>query len=129
MQKIFDAIKTEKIEIIIARFGLAFPFIYAAVGSLLHPDFWIGFFPAFLSNSISAGILIPAWAAIQIIVGVWLIFGKNILIPSIISAIMLVGIFIFNLKLLDIIFRDVSILATAIILVIYSYRNQTPKVQ
>ena len=124
MAKLFSAIKTEKIEIIIARFGLAFPFIYAAIASLLHPAFWIDFFPTFLTNSISPEILIPLWAVIQITLGLWLVLGKDILIPSIIASIMLVGIFVFNLQLLDIIFRDVSILATAIVLVVHSYRNK-----
>ncbi|MBI3632186.1 MAG: DoxX family membrane protein [Candidatus Vogelbacteria bacterium] len=120
---IFDGIRGEKIELIIARLGLAFPFIYAAVASLIRPENWISFFPPFMVNAMPK-VLIPGWALLQIIVGVWLIIGKKILIPSIIASVMLVGIFIFNFSLLDIIFRDVSILATAIVLTISSYRNE-----
>jgi hypothetical protein len=115
---------SEKIQILIARLGLAFPFIYAAIASLINPSFWVGFFPPFLTNAISTNVLITGWAIFQIGVGIWLLVGKKILIPSIIAAIMLIGILIFNIKLLDIIFRDVSILATAIVLIIASYKEQ-----
>jgi hypothetical protein len=115
---------TDRIEILVARFGLAFPFIYAAVASLIHPAFWIGFFPDFLTSLISPGILIPVWAAFQIVIGSWLIIGRKILIPSILASLMLISILIFNFKLLDIIFRDVSILATSIVLIIYSYKRE-----
>src|ERR1035437_5072592 len=108
---------TSRIEILIARIGLAFPFIYAAIASLIHPTFWIGFFPNFLTNLISPNILITAWAILQIVIGLWLVLGKNILIPSILAAIMILGILVFNLKLLDIIFRDVSILASSVVLI------------
>ncbi|KKQ36018.1 MAG: hypothetical protein US50_C0001G0020 [Candidatus Nomurabacteria bacterium GW2011_GWB1_37_5] len=113
-----------KIEILIARLGLAFPFIYAAIASYFNPDAWIGFFPSFITNSISSEILLGSWAIFQIIIALCLIIGKKILIPSIIAALMLTGILIFNIQLLDIIFRDVSILASAIVLVIISYKNQ-----
>lgn len=120
---------TSKIEILIARIGLAFPFIYAAIASLFNPSSWVGFFPPFMTNLIPQGILITTWAILQIIVGFWLILGKKILIPSIVAFLMLAGILIFNYKLLDIIFRDVSILATAVVLIIYSYKEQKTKLQ
>ncbi|MFZ2205278.1 MAG: hypothetical protein WAV23_01665 [Minisyncoccia bacterium] len=118
---------TNKIEILIARIGLAFPFIYAAIASLINPSFWLGFFPPFMTNLLPQGFLITGWAILQITVGLWLVIGRKILIPSIIAAFMLVGILIFNYKLLDLIFRDVSILATAVFLIIYSYREQNNK--
>ncbi|MBI3633331.1 MAG: hypothetical protein HY226_03515 [Candidatus Vogelbacteria bacterium] len=123
MPNLLSGIKGEKIELVIARIGLAFPFIYAAVASLIYPDNWIGFFPKFMINAFP-NFLILGWAILQIVVGVWLIVGKRILIPSVMASVMLIGIFIFNFSLLDIIFRDVSILATAIVLTISAYRNE-----
>jgi len=108
----------EKIVSLLLRLGLAFSFIYVAISSFLNPNNWIGFFPSFLVSIIDTNILLTIFSIYEIILGVWLLTNRKIYYASILSAITLFGIIIFNLGALDIIFRDIPILIMAIILIL-----------
>ena len=49
-------------------------------------------------------------------IGLWILSGKKIFIPSALAALNLFGIVLFNLSQLDIVFRDVSIALVALAL-------------
>ena len=99
------------------RTGLATVFLYAAVSSFLQPDAWVGFFPFWLQNIIPGKILLSLFAIFQIGLALWLLTGKRMFEAGIVSAITLLAILIFNLGALDIVFRDVAILLSALALV------------
>ncbi len=106
--------RTEKI----LRFGLALAFIYPAISAWFNPFAWIGYFPSFLLNFAGSNdiLLLHAFGVTEIIIGLWLIFGKKIFWPSVVAGAYLVGIVVLNLNQMDVIFRDISILAIAIAL-------------
>lgn len=104
----------------ILRVGLAFSFLYPAVSAWFNPFAWVGYFPPFLldlagSNDI---LMLHAFGVTEIIIGLWLIFGKRIFWPSVAAAFYLLAIVVLNLNQMDVIFRDISILAIAISLVL-----------
>ncbi len=104
----------------ILRIGLAFAFLYPAVAAWLDPFAWIGYFPPFLLTLVDPHemILLHAFGVTEIIIGLWLLWGRSITIPATAAAVYLFAIVVFNLNQIDVIFRDISILAIAIALLI-----------
>jgi hypothetical protein len=99
------------------RTGLAIAFLYAAIASFLEPISWIGFFPAFLRELLPAEILLMVFSVYELGLALWLLSGKASYYAGLLSAATLAGIIVFNLGALDIIFRDIAILASALALV------------
>ena len=102
---------------IFLRVGLAFVFLYAAIGSLLFPVNWIGYLPGFIQYD---GILI-LFSVYEILLGIWLLIGYKVYIPGIISSITLIGIIVSNIGVFDIVFRNIAALGGAIALVFLAY--------
>lgn len=115
-------LKTETI----LRIGVAFSFIYPAVSAWFSPYAWVGYFPSFLSNGffIDEIVLLHTFGLLEIVIALWILFGKKIFIPSFIAVVMLFLIIIFNLNQMDVLFRDIPILLMALILVL-KYRTKS----
>ena len=106
------------------RIGLAFSFAYAAIGGFTTPSNWIGYFPSFLSDYLPEAALLVSWGIVECVIALWLLLGKRLFIPSLVAAISLLGVVLFNWGARDIIFRDVSIVCMALALaVMYSPRK------
>lgn len=116
-----------KLFFLLLRGGLAFVFVYAGVSSLINPINWIGYFPAFIKDIIPSSFLLPIFSVFEIVLAVWLMSGKKLFYSSLIASLSLVGIIIFNLNQMDVIFRDVAILLTAVGLAVYSYEGLPKK--
>lgn len=106
--------KTERV----LRIGLAFSFLYPAISAWFNPFAWIGYFPAFLLNFAGSNdmLLLHAFGISEIVIGLWLIFGRKIFWPSVLAALYLLAIVVLNLNQMDVIFRDISIFAIAVAL-------------
>ena len=102
------------------RFGVAFTFLYASISAFINPGPWLGYFPDFLRDNISDNILLITWGGGELIIGLWLLVGYRIFIPSVLAAGLMLGIFIFDFSSMKVIFRNVSILCTSISLAIIS---------
>lgn len=109
-----------KIVWFLLRFGVAFTFLYASISAFIHPDPWLSYFPPFLRNMFSDELLLWTWGMGEMVIGVWLLSGYKIFLPSIAASGLLLGIFIFDFSSMNVIFRNVSILSTAIALAIIS---------
>lgn len=104
---------------LILRIGLAFAFFYPAISAFFNPSAWIGYFPQFAHTLIPNDVfLLHAFGVLEIAIGIWLLSGKRVFYPSVIAAILLFLIVILNFSQMDIVFRDLSILAMAIALAI-----------
>ena len=87
-------------------------------------------FPGFLRDLFpgNATLLLYGFGITEIIIALWILIGRNAFIPSILASLYLSAIVIFNIALLDIVFRDISILAmTLALLVIEKGVSETPK--
>jgi len=113
---------------LILRYGIAFSFIYAGVAAYFSPENWIGFIPFFLREILPGNILLNIHSSFNVLLGLWLLSGKKVYYSSIVSAIALFTIIIFNFSSLDIIFRDITILLGAVALAILS-KNVKKKVK
>lgn len=103
------------------RIGVAFAFLYPPISALVNPLAWIGFLPLFVTNIFpNAIILLYTFGIVEVIVGLWILSGKNIFIPSTVAVLILAGIIAFNFSQMDVLFRDVSILLMALALMLSS---------
>jgi len=109
--------------ILLLKIGVAFSFLYAAVSGFIEPNNWIGFFPKFMTGIVPAKTLLMGFGILEILVASALLLMKNPYYPAILSALMLSGIIVFNLSQLDILFRDIPIILTAVALALI-YREE-----
>lgn len=105
---------------LLLRVGIAFVFIFAAVSSYLQPLNWIGFFPEFPRSLVPQNVLLGAFSLFELFMGLWLISGKNVFAAAFVSAVSFLGIVLFNLGSLDILFRDIGLFFSALALVFLS---------
>ena len=115
----------EKAVLLILRIGIAFSFIYVAFSAFLNPANWIGFIPDFATlGLVSKELFLQIHAVIDLILGLWLLWGNKTFYAAIVSAIFLAGIILFNLGSMDTIYRDISILLAAVALAVISYKSK-----
>lgn len=103
----------EQLVSFLLRTGLAVAFLYAAVSSFLDPPAWIGFFPAAVRQFFPAQALLILFSLYEIGLALWLLSGRFIRQVAMAALVTLVLIILTNITLLDILFRDLSILAAA----------------
>ncbi len=95
---------------------MAFTFFYAAIASLVNPDNWIGYMPAFLLSIFPAGFLLTAFSIYEIALAAILFWGKWLRLSSLLSVATLAGITVFTLGIFDVTFRDVGLTFAALAL-------------
>ena len=110
---------------LILRLGVAFAFLYAGIGGFISPDTWVGWFPKFMRDLVPELLLLQIWGVYEIVTAIWILSGWKIFIPSALASLSLLGLIIFNLNAMDVIFRDVTILCATIALAIQSYPSKT----
>lgn len=105
---------------LLLRVAVAFSFVYPPIAALIEPDSWIGYFPAFVPASIT---LLHIFGAVELILALWIVFGKRITVPALLAALILIAIVVMNTAQFDILFRDVSIALAAIALALVDTRK------
>lgn len=100
------------------RVGLSVVFLYAGIAAFLDPTSWVGFIPPWLRLIISPSFFLPIHATLDIIVGFWLLSGWKQFYAALAASASLLAIVVFNIGALDIIFRDIAILFSAVALMV-----------
>lgn len=115
-----------KLPMIFLRVGLAFVFIYAAVAMSFSPSKYVFYFPDFIRQlSPSDSLLIHSFSVFEILLSAWLLSGIQVFFSAYISALVLIGIVVFNLDEFNILFRNVAIIMGALSLMTLSYREKS----
>ncbi len=102
------------------RIALAFAFIYPALDAYNDPTSWLGYIPAFTISAfhvvsiplkLSNVVLLHLFGLVEIILAVWVLFGRRVRTPALIMSIILFVIVLTNLdhSNFSVVFRDVSI--------------------
>jgi uncharacterized membrane protein YphA (DoxX/SURF4 family) len=113
---------------LLLRVAAAFAFLYPPVAALFgDPYSWFGYFPAFLQGYVPDLVLLHAFGAVEIIIGLWLLSGYKIFAPALIATAMLLAIVAFNLSQFDILFRDLSIALLTLSLAVMHMPKSTSK--
>ena len=105
--------------------GLAFAFLYPPIDAVLDPYSWIGYFPHFLRGIVPDMVLLHSFGALEVIVALWILSGWKIAWPSLIAAVMLLAIVVFDVADFAVIFRDLSIMTIAIALALRHWPHQS----
>ena len=105
------------------RLAIAVPFLYAAISSFLDPTSWIGFLPGWIGIIMPKEIALSMFSIFQIILSLWLLSGKWLRYSSVLASATLLGITVFNLGALDIVFRDVGLLLASVSLTLLAYEE------
>ena len=116
--------QTEGKSTLLLRIAIAFAFLYPPFDALSNPNAWIGFFPPFVLGYVSNGTLLLLWGAVMVILALWILWGKKLFIPSAAATVVLLAIVAFNLPLLEIVFRDLSLALVAATMAWWSYQAE-----
>lgn len=100
---------------LLLRAGLAISFLYPALHALTDPYAWVGYFPPFLLSLAGEHtiLMLHVWGAIEVVLALWVLFARNVFIPSTIMAVALMAVVIANPAQFPILFRDVTIALAA----------------
>lgn len=109
---------------IVLRLGLAFAFLYPPIDALFDPESWIGYLPQFVRGYAPELVVLHIFGLLEVAIGIWILFGKKIFLPSLAALGILVVIVLLNLEDFQIIFRDLSIAALALALVIANFPGE-----
>ncbi len=114
----------ERLVSFLLRIGLAVAFLYAAIASFLDPFSWVGFIPVLVREFIPENFFLVAFSSFEILLAVWLLSGKNVVGAAWAAIATLLLIILGNLVLLDVVFRDLAILAAAGALLAVHWKNK-----
>ncbi|MBY0110769.1 hypothetical protein K2Y00_02080 [Patescibacteria group bacterium] len=108
---------------LLLRVGVAFSFLYPPLSALGDPYSWIGYFPGFLVSlaGTNGTLMLHAFGVIEVLIALWILFGKNIFIPSLLAGVALMAIVVLNGPQFLVLFRDVSIALAAFALAYQHY--------
>jgi hypothetical protein len=101
---------------LLLRIAIAGAFLYPAIAALITPAAWLGYFPHFVLGIVPDAVLILGWSILEAVLALWILSGKKIFVPSLIACVLLVAIVVFNLSLIDIVFRDAALALVALYL-------------
>lgn len=101
---------------LLLRIGVAFAFLFPPLNAFLDPYAWIGYFPPFLTGILPDMLALHVFGIVEIVLGLWILSGKHIYIPSLIATGLLFLIVVFNLSDFQVLFRDIPIALTALAL-------------
>lgn len=102
--------KSEQWAHLLLRVGTAFAFLYPPVAAMLDSVSWTSYFPSFIRVlPIDSLILLNGFGAVEVMLALWILSGKQIRIPATIATLILIGIVSFNLAQMDVVFRDISL--------------------
>lgn len=106
-------VRSNALTSLLLRASVAFAFLYAALDALVEPDAWLDYLPQTLTRIAPATAELQIFAGLEIILALWILSGKKIFYASLLAALILVIIVLFNMLEFQLLFRDLSIAAAA----------------
>lgn len=104
---------------LLLRLGVAFAFLFPPVNAVIDPYSWIGYFPSFVKGlPLDEMVVLHVFGVIEVIIGLWLLWGRRLFVPSVVATVLLVLIVLFNIGDFQVLFRDLSIAAMALALAV-----------
>jgi hypothetical protein len=90
------------------RLGIAAVFLYAGVAAFLEPS-WTGVLPFGLFKIIPDPRMLKAFSVIELLLGIWLLWGRYLFYSALLSALILLGLMYNNIIIPDAIYPYASI--------------------
>jgi uncharacterized membrane protein YphA (DoxX/SURF4 family) len=116
---------------LLLRLSVALAFLFPPVNALIDPYSWVGYFPSFIRDLGPELVLLHIFGVIEVVIGLWILSGRRIFIPSVAATALLVLIVVTNLGDFQVLFRDLSIAGAALALAVMNRprvkTNDTPR--
>lgn len=110
---------------LLLRIGVAFAFLYPPIAAVNAPLEWNTYMPDFLSLlPVREFVLLHIAGAIEVIIALWILSGRQIYIPSVLASVFLIVFLFSNLDVFEVVFRNVSVLTMTLSLALWSYDPQ-----
>lgn len=103
---------------LLLRLGVAFAFLFPPANALIDPYYWIGYVPNFLDAIVPDMAMLYLFGIVEVVIGLWILSGKRIFIPSVAATALLALIVLLNLNDFQVLFRDVPIALMALALAV-----------
>lgn len=111
---------------LLLRLGVALAFLYPPINAFIDPYSWVGYFPLFVKDVAPEMVLLHVFGIVEIAIGLWILSGKRIFLPSLAATVILLVIVLFNVGDFQVLFRDVSIAAMALALAVLNRPRPLP---
>lgn len=111
-----ELLQNKQLPLWLLRIGLAIMFLYAAIGSFIAPNEWIGFLPPIITTLFDAELILKIFSVFEIALAAWLLSGVRTRYAALLAAVMLIGITVSNFSLFAISFRDIGLAFAALAL-------------
>ena len=98
----------------VLRAGVAFAFLYPPIDAWTDPYSWIGYFPTWMHGYVPDMVLLHGFGVIEIVIALWILWGRDIFWPTLAATILLVAIVVFNMSNFIVVFRDLAIAAASL---------------
>lgn len=109
---------------LILRIGVAFAFLYPPIDALVDPNSWVGYLPHYVRTfGIPDLVLLHGFGLIEVVLAVWLLWGRKVWWPASAAALILCLIVLSDLADFQVVFRDLAIAAGAAALAIDARRK------
>lgn len=109
---------------LLIRLGLAFVFLYAAVFMTISPEKYIDYFPKYMRDLVPGYTLLHVFAIFEVGLSFFLIIGKYTFAVAVISFLTMFALTVVNLDRFSVLFRNVSIILSALALAIQSRKSK-----
>jgi hypothetical protein len=97
------------------RAGIAFSFLYPPFAAVYDPIAWSGYFPDFVQSfPVNTMLLLHVFGALEVVIALWLLWGRRLTLPSIAATILLLAIVVTNMGDFAILFRDIALALAAL---------------
>lgn len=108
---------------ILISLGLIFVFSYAAVTMSLDPSAYFHYVPKFMQGLIAPTLFLHLFAFYEVALSIWLLSGKFRRYSALAAILTICGITVFNLESFNVTFRNVSIILSALALLVLDWRK------
>ncbi|OGG53276.1 hypothetical protein A2851_01650 [Candidatus Kaiserbacteria bacterium RIFCSPHIGHO2_01_FULL_53_29] len=109
-----DGMDWNRLANFVLRAGVAFAFLYPPIAAVFNPNDWIGYFPSFMHGYVPDMVLLHGFGLVEVVIALWILWGRNIFWPSLAATAILLAIVIFDFQDFVVIFRDLSLAAAAL---------------
>ncbi|HSD55822.1 MAG TPA: hypothetical protein VLA92_01580 [Candidatus Saccharimonadales bacterium] len=104
--------------VIFIRLGLALFFLYTAISSFISPLDWVDYLPNTLMQHADSTVMTKAFSIHSLALAAWLLSGAYLRYAALLSVLTLALLILSNLNTPSTVFRDMTILLTALSLVV-----------
>ena len=98
------------------RIGLAFVFFYAAISEFLHPQKFYNYIPTFIDSLFPKEIFLLFFSLFEILLALWILSRIQARASAAFATLTICMITLFNLESFEVVFRNISILFSALAL-------------